>query len=65
MGRLGDRVVGHGLRAGARQPDTERGAQPRARRHVDPATVLGDDLVADRKPKTGALAHALGGEERI
>src|SRR2546422_9282973 len=33
--------------------------------HVDLPSVFLDDAVADRKPKSGAAAGGLGGEERI
>jgi hypothetical protein len=29
------------------------------------AVLLGDDVVADRKPEPGAFAGGLGGEERL
>src|SRR6185436_10451332 len=49
-------------RPGNRQPDRHRGPAPDRARHPDPATVLVDDLVSQRKAQADAHAALLGTE---
>src|SRR6476646_2269614 len=46
------------------QPDRE-GGRPGLRAHGDVAAVAGHDPAHDVEAEPGALAHALGGEERL
>jgi len=48
-----------------REVDPELRAQAGLALHFDPALVLFDDAVDGGQAQAGALAHSLGGEERI
>src|SRR5581483_3816424 len=53
-------------RAALRRQHNREARQPsRIALDADLAAVVLDDAVAHRKPEAGALAHVLGGEERI
>src|SRR5439155_10417255 len=59
-------LLGTGDCGGQRQADDERAAQPRTGTgRLDLAAVLADDAVADRQAQAGALAGAVGREERL